>query len=444
MDQRFSRARDRVPGAWRAALATFVVTGVMAAWGPAAARAPGGRRGAGAVQGTVGAKTAPVKAGNNAAATHDSRAGDDASGDLSTFLTTSGHGGYVSAGVAMRNQGSGTISIAGIPAGATVKSATLLWTVLDDSASAADASGELDGHAITGSEVGTGPTPCWDEVDANFSFAADVTSLVTGKDADYALSGFSSGDTNGQDPWSAGSDAPLLEGASLVIIYADAALPLSTFQIATGGAETDSGNSADATHSTGSPVGPAATVTTTFIVADGQDDGNTAAVNDDTLDDVSFSGDSPQSAPPFTYGDLWDNETANITDEVKKGDTSVDMSVTGEGDCLVWVGQVLDVAGATVLGLGDSITAGYGIGRPAGTTPRPKPVTTRRPTRTRWPRSLAARPRMSRSKAPAPTTRKSSAGALTDIRTATSMTRARFRRSSATSGRTRRGSSRPW
>src|SRR5271165_4945475 len=123
MSQRFSRTRDRVPGVWRAALVTFLVAGVVAAWAPAAAASPGTPPGSGAVQGTVGAKTAAGKVVEPAAKSYGSRsAADDASGALATILTKSLHGGYVSAGVGMRNQGSGTISISGIPDGATVES----------------------------------------------------------------------------------------------------------------------------------------------------------------------------------------------------------------------------------------------------------------------------------------------------------------------------------
>jgi lysophospholipase L1-like esterase len=361
VNHHLSRAGSRVAGAWRVSAAAFLAVVAVAAWGPAAVAAPAGSPGA--VRGTVAAKAGGAQPGLTITRHTVRPSANDASGDLGTVLSTSGHGGYVSAGVAMRNQGYGTITITGIPEHATVKSATLIWDVLDDSPSAADATGVFDDTTLTGTLEASGPSPCW-YTEANYAYQADVTSLVDGNGS-YDLSGFSSGDTNGQDPWDDGSDAPLLEGASLVVIYADAALPMSDFQIDMGAAESDSGNSAEATLD-GFTVGPAAGVTTTYIVADGQDPGNTAAVGDDTLDDVSFSGTAPQAAPAFSQGDLWDNQTASIDDEVSRGDTSVDLSVTGEGDCIVWVGQVLDVAGATVLGLGDSIAAGYGIGWAGG------------------------------------------------------------------------------
>ena len=208
MNHYLSRAGGRVSGRWRVSAAAFLAVVAVAAWGPAAAAAPAGSPGA--VQGTVAATAGHGQSGMTL--TRNAVRPDDASGDLGTVLSASGHGGYVSAGVAMRNQGYGTIKISGIPDGATVKSATLIWDVLDDSPSAADATGVFDDTTLTGTLEATGPTPCW-EADANYAYKADVTKLVDG-DGSYDLTGFSSGDTNGQDPWTVGSDEPMLEGAA--------------------------------------------------------------------------------------------------------------------------------------------------------------------------------------------------------------------------------------
>jgi Protein of unknown function (DUF3344) len=240
----------------------------------------------------------------------------------------------------MRNLGYGTISITGVPAGATVKSATLLWDILAGSSEPAYAQGTLDGQQVNGSEWASGASPCW-PVSSNFSYEADVTSLVEGNGS-YALAGFASGDTNGQDPWAVGSDAPLLEGASLVVVYQLASMPQVTVQIAEGATETDSGNSATATLS-GFTVGANPALTTTYIVADGQAVGNTAAFDGATLPGVGFPGSAPQAVPPYSQGNLWDNVTADVSSYASPGDTSVTAAVTGGGDCLVWVGQVLSV-----------------------------------------------------------------------------------------------------
>lgn len=312
--------------------------------------------------GTVGAKdTAAIV---NTTVHSPADVPSDATGALSTIVDVQGDYDYVAAGIGMRNLGYGTIDISGIPDGATVKSATLLWDILADAAGPAFATGKLDGTSISGSPVGTGASPCW-PVSDNFSYQADVTSLVTGN-GEYQLSGFSTGESDGADPWADGSNPPLLDGASLVVIYQDSTLPSRDIQIDGGATETDSGNSATATMS-GFTASASPDATTTYIVADGQEAGNTASFGSETLPDVSFPGADPQAVANYSQGNLWDTVTTDVSDEVASGDTSATASVTGNEDCLVWVGQVLSVTSAgDVLGLGDSVTAGYGLGYSRG------------------------------------------------------------------------------
>ena len=161
-----------------------------------------------------------------------------------------------------------------------------------------------------------------------------------------------------------GSEPPLLEGASLVVIYQDNSMPESIIQIAAGAAETDSGNTAEATLD-GFTIADVPSVTTTYIVADGQEEGNTGAFDDNDAD-VDFAGLYPMAVPDYSQGNLWDTQTVDVSDDVAPGDTSATIDVTGNADCLVWVGQVLDVSTGAVLGLGDSIAAGYGLGPSSG------------------------------------------------------------------------------
>jgi lysophospholipase L1-like esterase len=259
----------------------------------------------------------------------------------------------------MRNLGYGTISITGVPAGATVKSATLLWDVLADSADPTFAQGTFGGTAITGTEWASGVSPCWPVAD-NFSYEADVTSLVTGNGS-YNLAGFATGESDGADPWNIGSTAPLLEGASLVVVYTLASMPQTTIQIDEGATETDSGNVASATL-TGftAPASPAATAT--YIVADGQVPYNAATFNGTTMPGVYFPGADPQAVANYSQGNLWDTTTADVSSLVNPGDTSATLSITGNDDCIVWVGQVLAVGSGshTYVALGDSYSSGEG------------------------------------------------------------------------------------
>ena len=318
--------------------------------------APGGDPAAGTVKAQV---TRPHQATVRHAAMASSAA---ATGSLSSVLSESVHGGYTAAGTGMRNLGYGAISITGIPAGATVKSATLLWDILADSAGPSFAQGTLDGKAFTGTQWASGASPCWPP-GANFSYEADVTSLVTGNGS-YKLAGFATGQSDGADPWTSGPTAPLDEGASLVVVYELPSMPQVTVQIAEGATETP-GDTASATLN-GFTVGAKASASTTYIVADGQMPGNTASFAGTTLPGVSFPGNDPQAVPHYSQGNLWDTVTTDVSSYLSPGDTSATIGVTGGQDCLVWVGQVLSVSTGAVLAFGDSIAAGYGLGPSEG------------------------------------------------------------------------------
>ena len=135
--------------------------------------------------------------------------------------------GYVAAGVGLRNQGSGVVSIAGVPAGATVKRAILFWNVL----ASGDPGGAMsvNGQAAAAQLIGPGPDPCWGAT--SWAYRADVTSAVTGNGG-YTLAGFPTGNASGGDPWDTGSPAPMMEGATLVVFYEGSAeykVSFSTF-----------------------------------------------------------------------------------------------------------------------------------------------------------------------------------------------------------------------
>ena len=108
----------------------------------------------------AGTVKAQVTQTQQATVRHAALAGSAAAtGSLSTVLSESVHGGYTAAGIGMRNLGYGAISITGIPAGAKVKSATLLWDILADSAGSSFAQGTLNGKAFTGTQWASGAAP---------------------------------------------------------------------------------------------------------------------------------------------------------------------------------------------------------------------------------------------------------------------------------------------
>ena len=348
------RTGERTLAASAMAVLVVIASATAALAMPASRSAATGHSG---TPGTVSSKGGPAM---QVVTRHAAKAGSqDATGALSTVSSVTVHGGYTAAGIGMRNLGYGTISLTGVPTRATVKSATLLWDVLADQSDPSFAQGSFNGTVITGTGWASDASPCW-PVGSNFAYEADVTSLVTGNGS-YSLSGFATGESDGADPWNVGSTPPLLEGASLVVVYQLASMPPTTIQIAEGATETDSGNSATASMN-GFIVSAPASATTTYIVADGQEAGNTASFNGTTLPDVSFPGADPQAVPNYSQGNLWDTATTDVSSMVSPGDTSASLAVTGNDDCLVWVGQVLSVASQTYVALGDSYSSGEGDG----------------------------------------------------------------------------------
>ncbi len=283
------------------------------------------------------------------------------------------HGGYVSAGVGLRDLGHGRIVISQIPSGSTVVAAFLLWDVLDNSDRAADARGQLNGTPFVGTMIGTGSAPCW-SASYNYAFYADVTKLVAKGNGGYTLTGMPSSLTNGDDPWNLNGTVPFAEGASLVVVYANASRPLTYVGLSVGGAETPN----DASTLTASFAGftaasPTAGDKTTFIVADGQSaaDGP-ATFNGTGLVPGDFQGLDPQAVPPYSNGDLWDTSTYNVGSLIAPGSSTASATITGTADCLVWVGQALSVAttsgasGEVIVSFGDSVSAGEGGPTPPG------------------------------------------------------------------------------
>lgn len=321
---------------------TTGATGATGTTGSGTASAPA-TAGASGTPGTVGSAPGGTSTGGVEHASALASRADPTSGSLSLIASQSIHGGYVSAGVGLRNLGFGSITVGGIPVGSSVVAAYLVWDILDNSDESSLAEGQLDGTPIVGSPMGSGASPCW-PTNANYSFYADVTSLVGGNGS-YTLSGFASGGTDGSDPWSFGSPAPEAEGASLVVFYENPSSPETVLQLYGGADETQSGNLLTADLS-GFTVSGTPAASTTYIVADGQGAGSEALFDESPLAGSEFLGAAPQAAPTYTFGNLWDDSTFDVSSSLTPGDTSETAGVEGFDDCLVWVGQVLSVGGS--------------------------------------------------------------------------------------------------
>lgn len=272
-------------------------------------------------------------------------------------------GGYVAKGIGMRNRGRGTIRVRGIPRGAKVYKAYLYWNIVDYYQKARHRRGVFAGHRILGTYIGGDDQPCWiANRGSSFSYRADVTRYVKGN-GKYKLKGFASGRTDGQDPWAPNAvmKPPLMEGASLVVIFKKATYPNTTIVIWDGAAETPQTATTRSITIGGftatNPVGPAYT---TFIGADGQSVSEPASTfNGNAVAAADWDGTDPQSGANFSQGNLWDTDTASVGAFINPGDTSATITVSGGPDCLVWVAQVFSISSGTLDTDGDALKDGW-------------------------------------------------------------------------------------
>lgn len=302
----------------------------------------------------VAAVLVAVGAVTSAPARPDPAGAVDTSTGPAVFATVDVRGGYVASGVGLRNRGAGSITVTGIPPGATVARAFLVWSILGGSTPGSNfATGKVNGSTVTGTLAGSGPSPCWTPWTVNgYAYRAEVTSLVTGNGS-YALSGFASGRTDGADPFFSSVKAPLAEGASLVVVYSKAAYPLTRVLVAAGYHMTYSTQTAgERTFSWGFPASvPVGEVRTTFIGADGQLNfaEPTSTFAGKPVAAADWDGtDGP--SPRYSYGNLWDTDTASVGASVTPGATGATIRVVGggpapnsNGECMAWIGQAVSI-----------------------------------------------------------------------------------------------------
>ena len=252
---------------------------------------------------------------------------------VAPYATYTGPLGYVAAGATLRDLGRGNISVSWT--GTTV-AAFLVWEIMNTTTP--PPTGTFNGVNLTGTWIAYAtPTPCWAPTYI-YTFVADVTDTV--KNGGNVLTNFPSAITDGADPWSAPQTGPLLDGASLLVIYEQAGASVRQVTFYTG-ALTESGGSITATLNYSKADDP--TVQTTYIIADGQYPGNAAVWNGTTIDTDAFPGADPKAtATAWKYGNLSDTKT--YTESVPVGSTNITAGIVStQSDCLTWSVQVLSV-----------------------------------------------------------------------------------------------------
>jgi uncharacterized repeat protein (TIGR01451 family) len=251
--------------------------------------------------------------------------------------------GAAAGGTGLRNRERGRITISGIPSGASVGRAVLIWSILY--------AGEVPGSSVTfdGHQVAADVTSnvsgnlCWGDT-ATVGYAADVTPYVSGN-GNFEVSNPPRGETRvDENPEGA---LPFTDGATLVVFYNGGGANnqvLSDFSYNTNTDPTTSESitrSFSGIHSVGGPS------SLTLAGPDGQNNfGKIFSFTGSTSFEVvnPFVGSAPQEGPSFPIGNLWDTEQFNMASILPSGQSTLTFSNVHTEDCVGVGAAVLQVA----------------------------------------------------------------------------------------------------
>lgn len=274
---------------------------------------------------------------------------------LKPFFNLTLNGDFVAKGVGMRNINQaerGKIDLTGlVPAGSLIVKAFLYWSYMRSTATP-NPNAILNGTTIKGTPVAIGiGIPCWPNVSGMDVYRADVTGIAT--DGVNTLTGFPSGIQDNSDPFRF-IIPPLLEGASLVLIYSNPNSPRKTVLINDGG--TSFNSDTVTTVFSGFKASSSPKAKTVFIVGDGQANApSDQAIFNGTL--VAGPTTPIKPADAFNGQDGigvtgnpafggWDTLEIDVSPLVKSGDTTASAAVVASstgGDCLTYIAQVFSV-----------------------------------------------------------------------------------------------------
>jgi len=227
----------------------------------------------------------------------------------------------------------GTIRLAGIPAGATIRHAYLYWII---NGAELDTTVVVDGTTVTGTVIGTAGDTCWDplaDVDVsaqpNITYRADITAIVDGN-GDYVVSGLPQHEAERDT-----------QGASILVVYQDPASDADTFVRVHDGARVLRGGS-DINIRFGG-FEPATVLSASVHLAAGDGELN----QPDGL--VRFGASPPLPPPPGSIlspggpqqwagrlGDYWDVNVYDVTAHLDLSMPTATMRIGSPADCLAF------------------------------------------------------------------------------------------------------------
>jgi hypothetical protein len=292
----------------------------------------------------------------------------NSAGTLEAAAVTAGSQ-FGSGGVGLRNRGAGSIAVSGVVA--PVQVAYIYWAVITKgAATAANKSIMLQRlfptpvsavTTIAGTNVGSGPSPCWPQGNTITVFRGTVPTTVANGNGVYEVTLLkgASASTTGGDPWVGTQKVPLMEGASLVIIGKGTATQrVAIYDVGLSG-QTFAGNTG-ISYSLTLPIATTGKLTLfESIGADGQQgksrlaiasvanettviNGVTIAGPGSNFNDGDWNGSSARPLPQ-----LWDDVGHDITAATPNGTKTLDVSISNGGetppDCMTPVANVVQV-----------------------------------------------------------------------------------------------------
>jgi hypothetical protein len=262
-----------------------------------------------------------------------------------TEVATFGYGG-MRANTDGGPAGDGTGSIDVTEVSGPVTKALLYWNGPTSSTDAnSNASVTFGTTPITGTNIGTASSNCWEAVGYtnSQSYMADVTTLVTGNGT-YSLANFIKTDNN-----VVVSD---INGAALVVFYNDGITANWRNVVLWNGNDSTIDFGSDPANwnetLTGVPYPGSGSASLDFIVSDGQSfpDGD-VVVNGTTVatGGAIFQGNSTPAGPGASNGDLWDVKSYAIPSGVLSTGTNNTLNLTSaaSSDCLSLVAVAANV-----------------------------------------------------------------------------------------------------
>jgi uncharacterized repeat protein (TIGR01451 family) len=265
---------------------------------------------------------------NNAEASADNAPAATDSHEVEIGIQTAVTGGVTAAGTGLRNRDNGDITITGVPEGAIVTRAVLVWALLYTSPVPGNQI-TFEGEVITADLTQTISVDlCWGD-SATIGYAADVTHLVSGNGV-YSITDPINGvvreDSNSSPVF------PVTDGASLLVFYGGTGFDDQVLSDFSYSAENAGENVRNLTgiNSTGGAA--------TLYLAGPDGQGNfgeqvrvtgSGALNFDN----SWEGSDPQEGPDFTIGNLWDTDAHDVSSILPNGQTTLDVNLGLGLDC---------------------------------------------------------------------------------------------------------------